>query len=41
MTEVFVGNQEKANGYVVTDKVTEEFLYFVNVDRTSIVKINN
>lgn len=37
LTEVFVGNQEKANGYVVTDKVTGEFLYFVNVDRTSFI----
>jgi len=37
VTEVFVGNQEKANGYVVTDKVTGEFLYFVNVDRTSFI----
>jgi hypothetical protein len=35
LTEVFVGNQAKANGYVVTDKATGEFLYFVNVDRIS------
>jgi hypothetical protein len=35
LTEVFVGNQEKANGYVVTDKISGEFLYFVNVDRAS------
>uniref|UniRef100_UPI00404B5A24 hypothetical protein n=1 Tax=Flavobacterium sp. TaxID=239 RepID=UPI00404B5A24 len=35
LTEVFVGSQEKASGYVITDKITDEFLYFVDVDRTS------
>lgn len=37
LTEVFVGNQAKANGYVVTDKTSGEFLYFVNVDRISLI----
>ncbi|WP_293870661.1 hypothetical protein [Flavobacterium sp.] len=33
LTEVFVGEDERARGYIVTDKVTDEFLYFVDVDR--------
>lgn len=33
LEEVFVGDDERARGYVVTDKETGEFLYFVDVDR--------
>ncbi len=33
ITEVFVENQIKARGYVITDKNTSEFLYFIDVDR--------
>lgn len=33
LTEVFVDNQEKARGYVITNKNTGEFLYFIDVDR--------
>lgn len=33
LTEVFVDNETKARGYIVTDKNTGEFLYFIDVDR--------
>lgn len=33
LAEVFVGDEERARGYVVTDKNSEEFLYFADVDR--------
>ena len=33
LTEVFVGEDERARGYIVTDKDTNEFLYFADVDR--------
>ncbi len=33
LEEVFVEGDERARGYVVTDKETGEFLYFVDVDR--------
>lgn len=34
VTEVFVANEERARGYVLTNKETNVFLYFVDVDRT-------
>lgn len=34
ITEVFVGNDVRARGYVITDKVSNDFLYFLDVDRT-------
>ncbi|MCZ8168823.1 hypothetical protein [Flavobacterium sp.] len=34
ITEVFVGDDERARGYIVTDKNNNEFLYFFDVDRT-------
>jgi len=33
VTEVFVGNDTTARGYVITNKSTNEFLYFIDVDR--------
>ena len=33
LAEVFVGDEERARGYVITDKETDEFLYFADVDR--------
>lgn len=33
ITEVFVGDDTRARGYVITDKSTNEFLYFLDVDR--------
>ncbi|MBC7439529.1 MAG: hypothetical protein H7250_06050 [Flavobacterium sp.] len=33
LSEVFVGEDERARGYIVTDKDTNEFLYFADVDR--------
>ncbi len=33
VTEVFVGDDTRARGYVITDKSTNEFLFFVDVDR--------
>lgn len=33
LTEVFIDNEEKARGYVITNKDTGEFLYFIDVDR--------
>lgn len=35
LEEVFVGEETRARGYVVTDKITGEFLYFVDVDRAN------
>ena len=34
LTEVFVANEERARGYILTNKTTNVFLYFVDVDRT-------
>lgn len=33
LTEVFVDNDDKARGYIITNKNTGEFLYFIDVDR--------
>jgi hypothetical protein len=33
ITEVFVGDDTRARGYVITDKSTDAFLYFIDVDR--------
>lgn len=33
ITEVFVGDATTARGYVITDKNTNAFLYFIDVDR--------
>lgn len=33
LEEIFIGDDERARGYIVTDKATDEFLYFVDVDR--------
>jgi hypothetical protein len=33
LTEVFVDNETKARGYIITDKKTGDFLYFIDVDR--------
>ena len=33
ITEVFVGDETRARGYIITDKSTNEFLYFLDVDR--------
>jgi hypothetical protein len=33
VTEVFVGEDDRARGYVISDKSTNEFLYFIDVDR--------
>jgi hypothetical protein len=35
ITEVFVGEDTIARGYVITDKLTNEFLYFIDVDRAT------
>jgi len=46
ITEIIVGDDTRARGYMVTGKTTNEFLYFVDVDRdlmkmlTYDVKIN-
>ena len=33
VTEIFVGNEERARGYTITSKDNNVFLYFVDVDR--------
>lgn len=33
ITEVFVGDDTRARGYVITDKSTNQFLYFIDVNR--------
>ncbi len=33
ITEVYVGNDERARGYIISDKETSNFLYFIDVDR--------
>lgn len=33
ITEIFVGNEERARGYAITSKDTDVLLYFVDVDR--------
>ena len=33
ITEVFVGEDETARGYIITDKATNDLLYFIDVDR--------
>jgi hypothetical protein len=33
VTEVFVGEDTTARGYIITNKSTNEFLYFIDVDR--------
>lgn len=33
ITEVFVGNEERARGYLVTDKESNDMVYFIDVDR--------
>lgn len=33
ITEVFVGSDTRARGYIITDNSTNEFLYFIDVDR--------
>jgi hypothetical protein len=33
ITEVFVGNDTRARGYIITDKITNDFLYFIDVNR--------
>jgi hypothetical protein len=35
ITEVFVGNTTTARGYIITDKDTNDFLYFIDVDRVN------
>ena len=35
LTEVFVENETKARGYIISDKITGEFLYFIDVDRNT------
>ena len=35
LMEVFVNNEERARGYVINDKDTNEFLYFIDVDRVA------
>ncbi len=35
LEEVFVGEEPRARGYIVTDKYTNEFLYFADVDRAN------
>lgn len=37
LTEVFVDNETKARGYIITDKNTGEFLYFIDVDRDTYI----
>lgn len=36
ITEVFVGNDTRARGYIITDKETNDFLYFIDVDRVDL-----
>ena len=33
ITEVFVGNDTRARGYLITEKSTNEFIFFIDVDR--------
>lgn len=33
ITEVFVGDDTRARGYIITNKTTNDFLYFIDVDR--------
>ncbi|OYU81715.1 MAG: hypothetical protein CFE23_02185 [Flavobacterium sp. BFFFF1] len=33
ITEVFVGNDSRARGYVISDKETNDFIYFIDVNR--------
>lgn len=35
ITEVFVGDATIARGYIITDKDTNDFLYFIDVDRVN------
>lgn len=35
ITEVFVGDATTARGYIITDKDTNDFLYFIDVDRVT------
>lgn len=35
ITEVFVGDATTARGYIITDKNTADFLYFIDVDRVN------
>jgi hypothetical protein len=35
ITEVFVGDATTARGYIITDKNTNDFLYFIDVDRVN------
>lgn len=35
LTEVFVGNEDKARGYIITDKENGEFLFFIDVNRNT------
>ena len=35
ITEVFVGDATTARGYIITDKDTNDFLYFIDVDRVN------
>lgn len=37
VTEVFVSNETEARGYIITDKNTGEFLYFIDVDRDTYI----
>lgn len=37
VTEVFVSNEIYARGYIITDKNTGEFLYFIDVDRDTYI----
>lgn len=37
VTEVFVSNETKARGYIITDKKTGEFLYFIDVNRDTYI----
>ncbi|MEY2702131.1 hypothetical protein [Flavobacterium sp.] len=40
VTEVFVSNETEARGYIITDKNTGEFLYFIDVDRDAYILIS-
>lgn len=35
ITEVYVGDDETARGYIITDKSTNDLLYFIDVDRVN------
>lgn len=35
ITEVFVGSDTSARGYIITDKTTNDFRYFIDVDRVN------